>query len=93
VDGAGTVISSIGQVGYTVTRPSGFGTGVYKIQFDSPAPNNNYVISLAQQGIGNIKIWDSTEPGRVPATTGFHVVTSKSTWNLTNYTFHFSVYA
>ena len=46
VDGAATAISSVGRVGYTVSRPSGFPTGVYRIQFDSPAPSNDYVISL-----------------------------------------------
>jgi hypothetical protein len=91
VNADATVASSVGQVGYTVSRASGFPTGVYRIQFASPAPNNNYVISLAQLGSGNIKIWESTEPGRLPSTTGFHVVTSNTTFSLANWAFHFSV--
>jgi hypothetical protein len=87
VNAAATVASSIGQVGYTVSRPGGFPTGVYRIQFDSPAPNNDYVISLAQLGSGNIKIWEST----APTINNFHVVTSNTTFNLTNWAFHFSV--
>jgi hypothetical protein len=92
VNADATRATSIGRVGYTVSRPSGFPTGVYRIQFDSPAPNNNYVISLAQLGTGNIKIWDSTDaPGRLPSTASFHVVTTNQTWVLTNWSFHFSV--
>jgi hypothetical protein len=60
---------------------------VYRIQFASPAPNNNYVISLAQLGSGNIKIWETT----APTVNNFHVVTSNTTFNLTNWAFHFSV--
>jgi hypothetical protein len=62
---------------------------VYRIQFDSPAPNNDYVVSLAQLGSGNIKIWDSAS--YLPSVSAFHVVTSNTTFNLTNWAFHFSV--
>jgi hypothetical protein len=92
VNANATVASSIGQVGYTVSRPSGFGAGVYQITFASPAPNNNYVISLAQQATGFIKIWDSTDaPGRLPTTEGFHVVCSNPSLVSHNIVFHFSV--
>jgi hypothetical protein len=58
VSASATGPSFIGRVGYTVSRPNGFGTGVYRIDFASPAPNNTYVVSLAQLGNENIKLWD-----------------------------------
>jgi hypothetical protein len=69
--------------------PSGFPTGVYRIQFGSPAPNNTYVVSLAQIGTGNIKIWDSSS--YLPSVNSFHVVTSNASFTLANWAFHFSV--
>jgi hypothetical protein len=93
VSASAIVTSSVGRVGYTVTRPSGFAAGVYRIAFASPAPNNDYVISLAQLGNGNIKVWESTDfPGRIPSTTGFHVVTCNTSGQLADYAFHFSVF-
>jgi hypothetical protein len=38
--------TSIGRVGYTVWRPGTNPIGVYEIRFASPAPNNNYVVTL-----------------------------------------------
>jgi hypothetical protein len=89
VNANATVASSIGRVGYTVSRPSGFPTGVYRIQFASPAPNNNYVVSLSQLGSGNIKIWDS--PSHLPSVSAFSVVTSNTAFSLADWAFHFSV--
>jgi hypothetical protein len=55
VDGAtASPVSSIGRVGYIVLRPSGQATGIWEIRFDSPAPNNNYVISLMNMNFGTI---------------------------------------
>jgi hypothetical protein len=89
VNANGTIASSIGQVGFTVTRPPGYPTGVYAITFNTPAPNNEYVVNLTQLGSGNIKIWDAvTFP---PTTVKFHVVTYNTGWVLTDWAFHFSV--
>jgi hypothetical protein len=85
------VVSSIGRVAYTVHRPSGFAVGVYEIRFASPAPNNDYVVNLTQQGTGTVKIWENST--YIPTTSGFHVVCYNTTWQLTNSEFHFSVVA
>jgi hypothetical protein len=84
-----SVLKSNGRYGFTATRPSGFGTGVYEITFDTPAPDAHYVISIDQQITGNIKIWDS----HLPTTTEFHMVSFNQTWNLINCIFRFTVYA
>jgi hypothetical protein len=90
-----SIQKSNGKYGFTVSRPAGaeFATGVYKITFNTPAPDANYVISLAQIGSGNIKVWDynSAFDGR-PATTHFHVVTYNTSWALTNWNFYFSIF-
>jgi hypothetical protein len=90
-----SIQKSNGKYGFTVSRPAGaeFATGVYKITFNTPAPDANYVISLAQIGSGNIKVWDynSAFDGR-PTTTHFHVVTYNTSWVLTNWNFYFSVF-
>jgi hypothetical protein len=89
------ILKSNGEYGFTVSRPAGaeFATGVYKITFNTPAPDANYVISLAQIGSGNIKVWDynSAFDGR-PAATHFYVVTYNTSWVLTNWNFYFSVF-
>jgi hypothetical protein len=86
------VLKSNGKYGFTVTRPADFPTGVYGIAFDTPAPDANYVISLAQIGNGNIKVWEATLYGGPPTTTRFHVVTYNTSWQLVNYEFYFSVF-
>jgi hypothetical protein len=87
------ILGSKGRYGFTVTRPSGFPTGVYKITFNTPAPDANYVISLAQFANGNIKVWDSTDaPGRIPATTSFHVISYNTSWTVANLDFWFSIF-
>ena len=90
-----SILKSNGKYGFTVTRPPGaeFATGVYKITFNTPAPDANYVISLAQIGSGNIKVWDYNSAfNGFPATRHFYVVTYNSSWALTNWNFYFSVY-
>jgi hypothetical protein len=84
-------VASIGRVGYTVSRPDGFPVGVYEIRFASPAPNNNYVISLTQQGNGNIKIWDATLYDGPPTAARFNVVCYNTNWQVADFIFHFSV--
>jgi hypothetical protein len=80
--------SSIGRVGYTVSRPSTHPTsGVIQISFASPAPHNNYVIHLAAMYYGIVRILDSSPP----SVNGFLAVMSGSNWSLTNGIFHFSV--
>ena len=56
VDGAtASPASSIGTVGYTVVRVSGQTQGVWQIVFNSPAPNNDYVITLTNMHFGDRK--------------------------------------
>jgi hypothetical protein len=83
-----TVGSSIGRVGYTVSRPSSHpATGVIRVTFDSPAPSNTYVVHLAPMYFGIARMLDSVPPD----VDGFSAVMSGSSWNLTNGVFHFSV--
>jgi hypothetical protein len=85
-----TVLSSRGRVGFTFTRQSGYPTGVYKITFAEAAPDANYVISVAQEKTGNIKVWDSANFR--PSTTSFHLVAAAQSWSLMDTWFSFSVY-
>jgi hypothetical protein len=64
---------------------------VYEIRFTTPAPNNNYVVTLTQQGSGNIKLWDSTVNSGPPTAERFFVVTYNTTWALADFVFHFAV--
>jgi hypothetical protein len=91
VNANATVASSIGRVGYTVTRHPDHPAGVYQITFNIPAPDNNYVITLTQLGSGNIKLWDSAAYSGPPTAARFYVVTYNSSWSLTNWPFHFAV--
>jgi hypothetical protein len=87
-----SILKSNGRYGFTVTRHPDFPAGVYRITFDTPAPDANYVISLAQIANGNIKVWESTLYGGPPISTRFHVVTYNTSWVLANYDFYFSVF-
>jgi hypothetical protein len=87
-----SILNSNGRYGFTVVRPSGFPTGVYRITFDTPAPDANYVITMMRMGNGNIKIWDSVPNGGPPTTTRFHAVSFDVNWALKDFVFHFSVY-
>jgi hypothetical protein len=83
-----TATSSIGQVGYSVQRPSTHSTtGVIHIIFNSPAPNNNYVVHLTSMLFGTVRLWESYQP----TVNGFQVVMTSTTWQLANGLFHFSV--
>jgi hypothetical protein len=82
-------LSSVGRVGYTVSRPSGQGTGVWTITFDSPLATNDYTVSLSVLFYGAIYMWDQLPP----TTTGFTVVVVNTTWSLRNAPFHFTVLA
>jgi hypothetical protein len=89
VNGISVVVgSSIGRVGYTVSRPSTHPTsGVIRITFDSPAPSNTYVVSLAPMYYGVARLLESPSPD----VNGFSAVMSGNNWGLTNGIFHFSV--
>ena len=90
VDGAtASPLSSVGRVGYTVSRPSGQGTGVWTITFDSPAPNNDYPVNLTVMLFGSCYMWDQLPP----TVNGFTVVAVNNTWQLRNAPFHFSILA
>jgi hypothetical protein len=91
VNANATIASSIGQVGFTVTRHWTQPAGVYEIRFNTPAPNNNYVVTLTQQGSGNIKLWDSPSQSGPPTAERFHVVTYNANWALADCVFHFAV--
>jgi hypothetical protein len=82
-----TVVSSIGRVGYTVARASGQATGVYVITFATPAPSNDYVITMLPMTFGTCYLWDANPP----TVNGFHCVVVSNTWQLKNAFFHFSV--
>ena len=81
-------MSNLGRIGYTVIRAAGFAAGVYYIKFDAELTNSTYVISLAKEESGTIKIWDSSRP----TVAGFHVVTSNTSVTLTDSIFHFTVF-
>ena len=68
-----TIASSIGRVGFTVSRHPDHPRGVYEIRFNTPAPNNSYVVTLTQQGSGNIKLWDSAVYSAHPTAERFYV--------------------
>ena len=87
-----SILKSNGRYGFTVTRAPDFPTGVYKITFNTAAPDANYVISLAQFGNGNVKVWENTLYSGLPTATHFHVVTYNTSWVVANYDFYFSVY-
>jgi hypothetical protein len=87
-----SILKSNGRYGFTVTRAPDFPTGVYKITFNTAAPDANYVISLAQFGNGNVKVWENTLYSGLPTATHFHVVTYNTSWAVANYDFYFSVY-
>ena len=40
------IFSSNGRVGFTVGRTSGFTTGSFRIFYNTPFPNSNYIITL-----------------------------------------------
>jgi hypothetical protein len=94
VDAVAVTATSVGRVGFTVSRPTGFPAGVFRIAFAIPAPNNNYVVSLTLFATGinlDIRLWNSTDlPGRIPSTTSFHVVTAREN-AVANLNFHFAV--
>jgi hypothetical protein len=80
--------SSIGRVGYTVSRPSTHPTsGVIRVSFDSPAPSNTYVVHLTSMYFGIARLLESAPPD----VNGFSAVMSGSNWGLMNGTFHFIV--
>jgi hypothetical protein len=79
--------TSIGRVGYSVWRPGTQPTGVYEIRFDTPAPSNNYVLTLACMTFGATYLWDANPP----TANGFHCVVVSNAWQLRNAIFHFSV--
>jgi hypothetical protein len=88
-----SILKSNGRYGFTVTRPSGFATGVYRIAFSTPTPDANYVISVAILGTGTAKVWESTDAaGRIPTTTSFHVVSMNQSFGVANFDFYFSVF-
>jgi hypothetical protein len=91
VNANATVASSIGRVGFTVHRHPDHPAGVYEIRFNTAAQTNEYVVSLARIGSGNIKLWDSQVFAGPPTAARFYVVTYSTSWVLANFSFHFSV--
>jgi hypothetical protein len=82
--------SSLGRVGFTFLRASGFPIGVYEIRFSSAAPHADYVISLSMERTGFMRIWEAT--GKRPTVNGFHVaINSPDGAGLLNAPFYFSV--
>jgi hypothetical protein len=88
VDGTtSSAVSSIGRVGYTVSRPSGQAQGIWTITFDSPAATNDYTVQLVNMNFGNSYLWDQMPP----TVQGFTVVVVNNLWSLRNAPFHFTV--
>ena len=85
------VITSRGQVGFTVARAAGYATGIIKLTFNSPHPSGNadYLISCTNEETGHIKVW-SAQPQQVSK---FHVVVFDTGNSLANSTIHFFVLA
>ena len=68
----GTKITSTGQVSYTVSRVSGYATGVWQITFSPAHPlGANYIVNFSAQG-GNSWISPS---GGAPNSTSFRCAT------------------
>ena len=83
------VLSSFGSATFTITRASGFGTGVYKITFNQTHPDGaHYVVNLTTQASVSIKVWDS--PNNLPTVNHFHIATYNR-GSVHNATFPFSV--
>jgi hypothetical protein len=80
-------VSSVGRVGYTLSRPGTHPVGVYIVTFNSPAPNNNYTVSLTIAGFGAIRLWEDF----LPTVNGFRVVATNNSWALANAVWHFSI--
>jgi hypothetical protein len=90
VDGAtASAVSSIGRVGYTVSRPSGQAAGIWTVTFDSPAAANDYAVQLVNMNFGTIYLWDQMPP----TVQGFTLVVVNNLWQLRNAPFHFTVLA
>ena len=90
VDGASlSILSSSGRYGFTVTRATGYASGIFYISFgNNPYKDANYAINVTAQGFS--KIWESI----IPTTTGFYVLTYPVVLSSAgNCAFHFSVIA
>ena len=57
------------------------------ITFDTPAPTNDYVVTVTPNIYGTGYLMESNPP----TVNGFHCVVVSNTWQLRNATFHFSV--
>jgi hypothetical protein len=68
---------SRGRYGFTVSRPAGFGTCVYNVGFDTPAPDASDVVYVKMGG------------SQTPTTEGFHIVSLNQTWSLVSCDFHY----
>ena len=85
-----SILSSMGRVGFTMSRHSISSTGVYKITFKSTNPfGSHYVINTTNQQSGHCKVWDNTDS--LPGDDSFHIVTYSTAGVLQNSVFHFSV--
>jgi hypothetical protein len=85
-----SILSSMGRVGFTMSRHSISSNGVYKITFKSTNPfGSHYVINTTNQQSGHCKVWDNVES--LPDSNSFHIVTYSTAGGLQNSVFHFSV--
>ena len=79
-----------GQTTVTVTRASGYASGVYEISMSSPHPRGaSYVIQATPRYSGYLKVWDTY----TPTATTFSIVTYSFSGNLTNGDFYLTVCA
>jgi hypothetical protein len=82
------IMKSAGRKDFTVTRASGYATGIFKISFSEPMPDTNYIITMAVQRWANFVIsWDS----RPPTVNDFHIVVYNTSNTLENSVFFFNI--
>jgi hypothetical protein len=83
-----SVISTRGRNDFTVSRPSGYGVGIYKITFSENMDSANYVINIQCEKWAVFSIvWSYISP----TANNFHVVIYNTGNTLTDSLFHFSI--
>ena len=82
------IMKTSGRNTFTVERPSDYATGIFKIIFDTPMPDDDYVINVSVQRWAIFAIVWNTRP---PTVNGFHIVIYTTANALTDAIFHFNV--
>ena len=82
------IINNIGRKSYSITRPTGYPTGVYYIKFIDAYINADYIISITNESAARCKIWDVIRP----TTNGFYIIVVNGLIILENAIVHFTVF-